>query len=158
MVDVDSLPIEVHGKQPGSGWNGYCKATVYHPLVASATETGDLLDARLRAACGRCWRCTGDTARPRATWAGGMRGPSVDAFACNEARLLVALFSYQIMHVLRALLERVLRAPARGERKRGKLTRSGISAAGWVRPSRPVGEGAHSRNSSTASLRLSRAS
>ncbi len=33
VVDVDSLPIEVHGKQPGSGWNGYCKATVYHPLV-----------------------------------------------------------------------------------------------------------------------------
>ena len=49
VVDVDSLPIEVHGKQPGSGWNGCCKATVYHPLVASAAETGDLLDARLRA-------------------------------------------------------------------------------------------------------------
>ena len=49
VVAVDSLPIEVHGKQPGSGWNGYCKATVYHPLVASSAETGDLLDARLRA-------------------------------------------------------------------------------------------------------------
>ena len=54
-------------------------------------------------------------------------GPSVDAFACNEARLLVAVFGYQIMHAqrvvleratgtgwsLRRLLERVLRAPAR---------------------------------------------
>ena len=54
-------------------------------------------------------------------------GPSVDAFACNQARLLLAVFGYQIMHAqravleratgtgwsLRRLLERVLRAPAR---------------------------------------------
>ena len=54
-------------------------------------------------------------------------GPGIDAFACNEARLLLAVFGYQIMHVqraileratgtgwsLRRLLERVLRAPAR---------------------------------------------
>lgn len=39
--------------------------------------------------------------RPVAT-----RSPSVDAFACNEAHLLVGLFGYQIMHVLRTLLER----------------------------------------------------
>ena len=48
VVDLDSLPIEVHGGQPGSEWNGYFHATVYHPLVASSAETGDLLDARLR--------------------------------------------------------------------------------------------------------------
>ena len=54
-------------------------------------------------------------------------GPDVDAFACNETRLLLAVFGYQIMHAqraileratgtgwsLRRLLERVLRAPAR---------------------------------------------
>ena len=54
-------------------------------------------------------------------------GPGIDAFACNEARLLLAVFGYQIMHAqravleratgtgwsLRRLLERVLRAPAR---------------------------------------------
>ena len=54
-------------------------------------------------------------------------GPGSDAFACNEARLLLAVFGYQIMHAqravleratgtgwsLRRLLERVLRAPAR---------------------------------------------
>ena len=54
-------------------------------------------------------------------------GPGVDAFACNETRLLLAVFGYQIMHAqravleratgtgwsLRRLLERVLRAPAR---------------------------------------------
>ena len=55
------------------------------------------------------------------------RGPGADAFANNEARLLLALFGYQIMHTqravleratgtgwaLRRVLERVLRAPAR---------------------------------------------
>ena len=55
------------------------------------------------------------------------RAPGADAFANNEARLLLALFGYQIMHTqravleratgtgwgLRRVLERVLRAPAR---------------------------------------------
>lgn len=47
-VDVDSLPIEVHGHQPGSEHNGHYHARIYHPLIASVAETGDLLDARLR--------------------------------------------------------------------------------------------------------------
>lgn len=47
-LDVDSLPVEVHGHQPGSEHNGHYHARVYHPLVASVAETGDLLDARLR--------------------------------------------------------------------------------------------------------------
>ena len=47
-VDVDSLPVEVHGHQPGSEYNGHYHARIYHPLVASLGETGDLLDVRLR--------------------------------------------------------------------------------------------------------------
>lgn len=47
-VDVDSLPIEVHGHQPGSEYNGHYHARIFHPLVASLGETGDLLDVRLR--------------------------------------------------------------------------------------------------------------
>jgi DDE family transposase len=47
-VDVDGLPIEVHGHQPGSAYNGHYQTRIYHPLVASIAETGDLLDARLR--------------------------------------------------------------------------------------------------------------
>jgi hypothetical protein len=47
-VDVDSLPIEVHGHQPGSEYNGHYHARIYHPLVASLGDTGDLLDVRLR--------------------------------------------------------------------------------------------------------------
>ena len=48
-IDVDGLPIEVHGHQPGSAWNGHYHQRMYHPLVASVAETGDILDARLRA-------------------------------------------------------------------------------------------------------------
>jgi Transposase DDE domain group 1 len=47
-LDIDSLPIEVHGHQPGSEYNGHYHARVYHPLVASVAETGDLLDLELR--------------------------------------------------------------------------------------------------------------
>ena len=55
--------------------------------------------------------------------------PAIDAFACNEVRLLVACLAYQIMHIarrilakatgtgwsLRRLRERVLRASAPGQ-------------------------------------------
>jgi hypothetical protein len=48
-LDVDSLPIKVEGHQPGTQYNGHYHARIYHPLVASVAETGDILDARLRA-------------------------------------------------------------------------------------------------------------
>src|SRR3954464_3042003 len=47
-IDVDGLPVEVHGEQPGSAWNGHYHQRMYHPIIACAAETGDLLDARLR--------------------------------------------------------------------------------------------------------------
>jgi hypothetical protein len=47
-VDLDSLPIEVEGHQPGSAYNGHYHSRIYHPLIASVGETGDLLDAKLR--------------------------------------------------------------------------------------------------------------
>jgi hypothetical protein len=47
-IDVDSLPVEVYGHQPMAEYNGHYHATIYHPLVASIGETGDLVDARLR--------------------------------------------------------------------------------------------------------------
>jgi len=48
-LDVDSAPIEVHGHQPKAEWNGHYTARIYHPLITSIAETGDMLDARLRA-------------------------------------------------------------------------------------------------------------
>lgn len=47
-VDVDGLPVEVHGHQEGSAYNGHHGVRMYHPIVASMAETGDLLDVRLR--------------------------------------------------------------------------------------------------------------
>lgn len=47
-LDIDSLPIEVHGQQEGSEYNGHYHATIYHPLVANIAETGDLIDTQLR--------------------------------------------------------------------------------------------------------------
>jgi hypothetical protein len=47
-VDIDSFPIEVHGHQPGSAYNGHYGTRIYHPLIATLGETGDLLDLTLR--------------------------------------------------------------------------------------------------------------
>jgi hypothetical protein len=46
-VDLDSLPIEVHGHQAGSAYNGHYGETCFHPLVVS-WEFGDFLGATLR--------------------------------------------------------------------------------------------------------------
>lgn len=45
-IDIDSFPIEVHGKQHGAAYNGYYKKTVFHPLVASLSAGGDYDSAR----------------------------------------------------------------------------------------------------------------
>ena len=47
-IDVDSLPVAVAGHQPGSAYNGHYHERVYHPLIASIAELGDIIDARLR--------------------------------------------------------------------------------------------------------------
>jgi hypothetical protein len=47
-IDVDSIPIDVYGHQPGSEYNAHYHGRIYHPLVALCAETGDILDAKLR--------------------------------------------------------------------------------------------------------------
>ena len=47
-LDIDSLPIEVHGHQPEAEYNGHYHGTIFHPLVATIGETGDLIDLDLR--------------------------------------------------------------------------------------------------------------
>lgn len=46
-VDLDSLPREVFGHQPGSAWNRHYGMRCYHPVVARS-ERGDYLGAKLR--------------------------------------------------------------------------------------------------------------
>jgi hypothetical protein len=46
-LDLDSLPHEVFGQQPGSAWNGHYRMRCYHPIVVRS-EWGDYLGAKLR--------------------------------------------------------------------------------------------------------------
>lgn len=47
-LDIDSFPIEVQGHQPGAEYNGHYGGTIFHPLIATAAELGDILDVKLR--------------------------------------------------------------------------------------------------------------
>jgi Transposase DDE domain group 1 len=47
-IDLDSLPVEVHGQQEGSEYNGHYHVRMAPPLVATVAETGDMLDVVLR--------------------------------------------------------------------------------------------------------------
>ncbi|WP_414842977.1 IS1380 family transposase [Halomonas sp. SSL-5] len=47
-LDIDGLPIEVHGHQGGSTFHGLYGARIYSPLVASLAETGDMVGGLLR--------------------------------------------------------------------------------------------------------------
>ena len=47
-LDIDSLPIEVAGNQPGAEHNAHYGTTIFHPLIATAAELGDILDVELR--------------------------------------------------------------------------------------------------------------
>jgi hypothetical protein len=47
-VDLDSTICEVHGKQKSGAAYGYTRALGYHSLVATRSETGEVLHSRLR--------------------------------------------------------------------------------------------------------------
>jgi hypothetical protein len=46
-LDLDSVPIEVHGQQPGSEYNGHYRVRCYHPVLVRSAR-GYYLAARLR--------------------------------------------------------------------------------------------------------------
>ena len=43
VIDVDAMPMDVHGKQLGSAYHGHYKRTIFLPLIASCGESGDVL-------------------------------------------------------------------------------------------------------------------
>ncbi len=47
-LDINGLPIEVHGHQGGSAYHGLYGTRTYSPLVASLAETGDMIGGLLR--------------------------------------------------------------------------------------------------------------
>lgn len=68
-LDLDSLPQEVFGHQPGSEWNGHYRTRCYHPLVVRS-DLGDFLGAKLRP--GKAHTADGglDFVLPILRWAG----------------------------------------------------------------------------------------
>lgn len=48
VIDVDSFPVEVHGHQYGSAYNGHYHIDMYHPILIAMGDTGEMIDARLR--------------------------------------------------------------------------------------------------------------
>ncbi len=47
-LDVDSLPVKVHGHQEGAAYNGYYNEVCYHPLIFGSADTRALFSAVLR--------------------------------------------------------------------------------------------------------------
>lgn len=47
-LDIDGLPLPVHGEQAGSAYNGHTRSRIHYPLIASCAETGDMLAGLLR--------------------------------------------------------------------------------------------------------------
>lgn len=47
-VDMDALPMPVHGHQSGVEYNGYFHASGYYPLMIGSAQTGDFFGAVLR--------------------------------------------------------------------------------------------------------------
>jgi len=46
-LDIDPLPIEVHGDQQGGAWHGHYRRKMYYPIVASFCAEGDFQSSRL---------------------------------------------------------------------------------------------------------------
>lgn len=67
-LDLDSLPIEVHGHQPDSAYNGHYRCRCYHPLVLH-WDRGDFLAARLREGNAHTADGALDFALPTIRWA-----------------------------------------------------------------------------------------
>jgi hypothetical protein len=159
-LDIDPLPIEVHGEQPGGAWHGHYHRKMYYPIVASFCAEGDYQSARLgegfvhailrRGNCGgaegavRFVRETIRKARPLATHLDAR----IDA-GLVEGRVLDAIDEEGVSFVGRIksndVLER-LAAPHLG-RPPGRPTKDGdefaielgeYRAASWTRPYRLV--------------------
>ena len=68
------------------------------------------------------------TNRAKSHWKGRKpksKAPAVDAFACNEVRLLVACLAYQVMHIARRAM-----AEATGTGRSLRRLREGVLPAG----------------------------
>jgi hypothetical protein len=48
VIDIDSTICEVYGRQKRGAAYGYTKVLGYHPILATRSDTGEVLHARMR--------------------------------------------------------------------------------------------------------------
>jgi hypothetical protein len=103
-LDFDGLPVPVEGHQPGSAYNGYFHGTVYHPLVTTCAELGDMIALRLRPGNAHAAQAATDAILQDVRWAREHLARSVsvrlDAGMPSE-ELLAALEGERIPYVAR---------------------------------------------------------
>ena len=159
-LDIDPLPVEIHGGQPGGAWHGHYHRKMYYPIVASFCAEGSYQSPRLgegfvhavlrRGNCGgaegavRFVRETIRKARSLATHldaridAGLVEGPVLDAIDDEGVNVVGRIKSNDV-------LER--RAQPHLGRPPGRPTKDGdefaielgdYRAASWTRPYRLV--------------------
>ena len=159
-LDIDPLPIELHGGQPGGAWHGHYHRKMYYPLVASFCAEGNFQSPRLgegfvhailrRGNCGGAEgavRFVQETIRKARSLAchldaridaGLVEGPVLDAFDDEGVHVVGRIKSNDV-------LERMARPHLR--RKPGRPTQEGdefavelgpYRAASWKRSYRLV--------------------
>jgi len=159
-LDIDPLPIELHGGQPGGAWHGHYHRKMYYPLVASFCAEGSYESRRLgegfihailrRGDCGgaegatRFVRETIRKARPLATHL----DVRIDA-GLVEGKVLDVIDDEGVSFIGRIKSNNVLERRAQGHigRPPGRPTKEGdeyaielgpYRAASWTRPYRLV--------------------
>jgi hypothetical protein len=159
-LDIDPLPIEVHGNQQGGAWHGHYHQKMYYPLVASFCAEGDYQSARLgegfvhailrRGNCGgaegavRFVKETIRKARPLATHldaridAGLVEGPVLDAFDEEGVNFVGRIKSNDVLERLAA--PHIRRPPGRPTKEGDQfaLELGTYRAASWTRAYRLV--------------------
>lgn len=150
-LDFDGLPVPVQGHQPGSAYNGYCHDTVYHPLITTCAELGDMVAARLRPGNAHAAQAATDAILEDVAWARAHLAQTVsvrlDAGMPSEP-LLAALEESHTHYVARlrnnAALDRLAqphlrRPPGRPpEIPRMWISEHRYEAASWSRARRVV--------------------
>ena len=151
MLDVDSLPVRVHGQQPGSAYNGQYGYRAFHPIVATLGEEGDMVAAWLRP--GNAHTAHGadelipDLVRQLEQQVAPVRGVRLDA-GFPSGRLLAVLDQQGIRYLARirsnAVLDRLagwcklpMMVPPEKE-PRYRFTELRYKAGSWTRERRVV--------------------
>ena len=159
-LDIDPLPIELHGGQPGGAWHGHYHRKMYYPLVASFCAEGSYQSPRLgegfihailrRGNCGgaegatRFVRETIRKARPLATHldaridAGLVEGPVLDEFDDEGVNFVGRIKSNAVLE--RLALPHIGRPPGRPTKDGDQfaLELGHYRAASWTRSYRLV--------------------